>query len=169
MNYPGLFVKLCVPVVLKNQKCVDCLKFTKNTPLCSILSMTGSALNELAKYLSFILQPVLYLHVYSTNFVIDSFTFARTICNLILKDTFFCSFHISSFFTNVLLDETNNICAKALNISNLTPPSFSKNTCPQLLYGATKSVKFSFDIIMYQQIDGVSMGTPLVLLLHLFL
>ena len=45
--------------------------------------------------------------------------------------------------------------------SDLTPPNFFKNAFYQLIYSATKSIEFSFDNIMYLQIDGFAMGSPL--------
>ena len=93
--------------------------------------MTGSAQHELAQFLSFIFQPVLDL--YSTNCVKNSFTFARIIRNLSPESTFLCSFDINSLFTNVPLDETINICAEALYNSDLTFPSFSKDTFCQIM------------------------------------
>ena len=138
----------------------------KNTPLCPILFMTGSAQHELAKYLSFILKPV--LNLYSINCVKESFIFAQTIRDLNLESTIICSFDISSLFTNVAPNETINICAKLLYNSNLTPPSFSKDTLCQLMYSSTKSVEFSFINTMYQQINGVSWAVPLALLLQIF-
>ena len=49
--------------------------------------------------------------------------------------------------------------------------SFSKNMFCQLMYSPSRSVEFSFDNIMYQQIDDVAMGSsvPLFLLLPIFL
>ena len=91
----------------------------------------------------------------------DSFTFARTINDLNPEATFLCSFDISSLFTNIPLDETINICAETSYNSNLTSPSFFKDTFCQVMLSATKSVEFSFDHIMYQQIDSVSKGSPL--------
>ena len=69
--------------------------------------------------------------------------------------------HILPTYPQIPLDETINICAEALCNSDLTPPSFSKDTFCQLMYSATKSVEFSFDNIMYQQIDNVAMDSSL--------
>jgi len=123
--------------------------------------MIGSSQHQLAKFLSIILQPVLETH--SSHCIKDSFTFARIIQKLDLdpKTTFLCSFNISSLFTNVPLDETIQICPDTLYNGDLIPPVFSKEIFIELMYIATKSVQFSFDNIMYQQIDGVAMGSPL--------
>ena len=83
----------------------------KDVPLRPILSMTGLAQHQLAKYLSSLLEPVLTL--YSSNCIRDSFTFADIIktSNLDPFSVFLCSFNISSLFTNVPLAETIQICA----------------------------------------------------------
>ena len=57
----------------------------------------------------------------------------------------------------------------ALSVADKKLPSFSKDMFSQLKYSATKSVIFSFNNIMYQQIDGVAMGSPLAQLLPIFL
>ena len=40
-------------------------------------------------------------------------------------------------------------------------PRISPEAFIQLMQGATKSVQFSFDDVMYQQVDGLAMGSPL--------
>ena len=134
-------------LVIKHQECMDYLRSIKKQPFCSIFFMTKSARHELAKYLSFIFQSILDL--YFIKWVKDSFTFARTIKDLNPEATFLCSFDISSLFTNIPLDETINICAETSYNSNLTSPSFFKDTFCQVMLSATKSVEFSFDHIMY--------------------
>ena len=133
----------------------------ESTPCRPILSMIGSAQHELAKFLSCLLQPVLKL--YSTNCICDSFSFAKLIQELTINcnQSFLCSFDVCSLFTNVPLDETIDICAKALYDGQLPTPIISKNIFIELMKIATSSVEFSFNNIMYRQIDGVSMGSPL--------
>ncbi len=132
-----------------------------NVPLRPILSMVGSAQHELAKWLSEILAPVLEL--YSKNCISDSFSFANVIQNLQLDPTksFMCSFDISSLFTNVPLDETIGICARALYRGELVSPPFPEEVFVELMESATRSVEFSFNNEMYRQRDGVAMGSPL--------
>ena len=96
----------------------------KDVPLRPILSMTGSAQNQLAKYLSSLLELVLTL--YSSNCIRDSFTFADIIktSNLDPSSVFLCSFDISSLFTNVPLAQTIQICADTLYSSKHPPAPF---------------------------------------------
>ena len=132
-----------------------------NVPLRPILSMTGSSHHELSKWLASLLEPV--LKRFSTHCIRDSFTFADAIQNS--KDSnnlFMCSFDISSLFTNVPLEETINICADALYCDDSdAQPLISKAVFIELMKSATSRVEFSFNDIMYKQIDGVAMGSPL--------
>ena len=71
-----------------------------------------------------------------------------------------CSFDVSSLFTNVLLDETIEICLdKLYALANL--PSLPRFVLKNLLLFATKKSHFVFDGQYYDQIDGVAMGSPL--------
>ena len=76
--------------------------------------------------------------------------------------TFWCSFDVKSLFTNVPIQEAINICTEALFEDNGTSTvGISKQAFVELMMIATSSVAFSFDNIMYQQVDGVAMGSPL--------
>ena len=123
--------------------------------------MIGSAQHELAKFLAALLQPVLEL--YSTNCINDSFSFAEIIQQLKVNsnDSILCSFDICSLFTNVPLAETIEICTKTLYDGHLPTAVIPKHVFIELMKTATTLVEFSFNNIMYRQIDGVAMGSPL--------
>jgi hypothetical protein len=130
------------------------------TPLRPILSMTGSVQHKLARWLTRLIQPV--LEFYSTHCLKDSFTFAETMRETAVdSECLMCSFDVSSLFTNVPLDETIQICADKLYADNMTPGGLSRENFIELMNYATGSVEFSFDDVMYRQIDGVAMGSPL--------
>ena len=74
---------------------------------------------------------------------------------------FFCFFHISSLFTNVFLEETIKICANTLYDGDLVPPAFLLEIFIELMQTAASSIKFSFNETMYQQTNGVAMGSVL--------
>ena len=85
----------------------------EGTPLHPILSMTGSSLHELGKWLAGLLQPV--LERFSSHCISDSLTFAKTMQNLDTgPNVFMYFFDVSSLFTNAPLDETIKICSEAL-------------------------------------------------------
>ena len=127
-----------------------------DVPLRPILSMIGSFQHQLAKYLSALLQPM--LKIYSKSCIKNCFLFADENRQLKLKtDKFFLSsFDISCLFSNVPLDETIQICADTLyKDDRIVPPTFPKDIFVQLMTAATSCVEFSFNNIMFQQIDGV--------------
>ena len=69
---------------------------------------------------------------------------------------------MSSYFTNVPLAETIRICANTLyEDDRIVPPTFPKDIFVPLMAVATSCVEISFNNIMFRQIDGVAMGSPL--------
>ena len=129
-------------------------------PLRPILSMTGSAQHEMARWLAEVLQPV--LPRYSSNCVKDSFSFCEDLKEYgpVDHDTFLCSFDVVSLFTNVPIEETIQICLDTLYRSNIKPPMISECLLKKLLIKCTRDVELSFNGNMFRQIDGVAMGSP---------
>ena len=116
----------------------------EGTPLCPILSMTGSSNHELGKWLVGLLQPV--LERFLSHCISYSFTFAKTMQNLDLDpNVFMCSFDMSSLFTNVPLDKTTKICSNALYDDSNLQPLIPKDVSVKLMKSATSSVEFSFN------------------------
>ena len=120
----------------------------------------------MAKWLTEILNPVLLK--YSRHLLRDTFEFCQHIEQLSeewdnLDSKFMCSFDVVSLFTNVPLEETIQICLDSLyRDSNLSPPmNIPEDLLRKLLIKATTEVEFSFNGELYQQIDGVAMGSPL--------
>ena len=89
------------------------------------------------------------------------FILSANLCVVRPAKTFLCSFDMSSLFTNVPLDETIEICADALYQGHLGCPPFPEDTFRELMLIATRGVEFSFNNQMYEQLDGVAMGSPL--------
>src|ERR1700755_2387832 len=73
------------------------------------------------------------------------------------------SFDVSSLFTNVPLLETINIITNKVYNSPSTLPllTVNKETFKELLTLASSDSFFLFNETIYQQIDGVAMGSPL--------
>ena len=69
---------------------------------------------------------------------------------------------VDSLFTNILLEETIDICVDNLYSDNENPPNIPKRNCCNLLNIATKETFFMFNNKYYKQVDGVAMGFPLV-------
>ena len=71
------------------------------------------------------------------------------------------SLDVDSLFTNIPLDETIDICVNQLFENTDTVEGFTKSELKQLLCLATKESYFIFNGLLYKQIDGVAMGSPL--------
>ena len=96
----------------------------------------------------------------------DTFSFAEEIQNLVIDgDDILVSFDVTSLFTNVPLQETIKIIAEKAFVDNWFNVTHNLNiTKPdlvQLLEVATMNQLFQFDGKLYEQIDGVAMGSPL--------
>ena len=81
------------------------------------------------------------------------------------------SFDIVSLYTNIPLDETIGIILNCLYDIEAAPSStITRKNMKKLLEIATKHSNFLFNGKIYDQIDGVSMGSPLApLLAEIFL
>ena len=116
----------------------------EDTPLRSILSMTGSSHHELGKWLAGLLQPG--LERFSSHCISDSLMFPKTMQNLhIDSNAFMCSFDVSSSFTKVPLDQTIKICSDALYDDSDLQPVIPRAVFVKSMKSATSSVEFSFD------------------------
>ena len=72
-----------------------------------------------------------------------------------------CSFDVESLFTNIPLNETIDIIINQLYPNpNSTFEGFSKSQFKRLLQLATQTSNFIFNGVLYEQIDGVAMGSP---------
>ena len=71
------------------------------------------------------------------------------------------SLDVESLFTNIPLEETIKICCDSLYKNQELLCNISKNQFEKLLRAALSNNYFLFDGSIYQQIDGVAMGSPL--------
>jgi hypothetical protein len=127
-----------------------------------ILSSTESYNYALAKWLEEKLKP-LSLNQYT---ICDTFRFAKEIRNKPVLDTdVLVSYDVTSLFTNVPVNETITVLVdKAFqnNWFNLTYDlNLTRNQLTQLLKLASTNQLFQFDGHLYEQCEGVAMGSPL--------
>ena len=134
----------------------------ENCPARPIMSAIGTYNYRLAKFLVPIFQPF-SINQYS---VYDTFSFFKEITNF-KSDTKLCmaSFDVSSLFTNIPLDETIDYAVNLVFENSDTyvynDCSFNKEQLRKLLQLAVKENHFLFNGRLYDQIDGVAMGSPL--------
>ena len=115
----------------------------------------------LAKWLEEKLKP-LSCNQYT---VTDTFQFVNEVQNVeINRSDILVSYDVTSLFTNVLLDETIQILAdKAFNdgwFNKTHELNLSRDQLIELLNAATKNQLFQFNGNLYEQTDGVAMGSP---------
>ena len=124
-----------------------------------ILSATDTYNYSLAKWL----DEKLKLNQYT---VTDIFDFTNEIYKLkINKGEILVSYDVSSLFTNVPLDETIEILVNRAFTNNWFNTThnldLTRMDLVDLLSVATKGQLFQFDGALYEQTDGVAMGSPL--------
>ena len=89
-----------------------------------------------------------------------SFHFAEETVNQ-QYDLFMGSLDIDSLFSNILLEETFEICTNEHFQQSETVECLSKTEFKELLSLASKNSHFICDGRLYKQIDGVAMGSPI--------
>ncbi|CAF3597166.1 unnamed protein product [Rotaria socialis] len=140
----------------------------RDVPLRPVLSSVGTFNYRLAKALTHMFSDI----IKKQNIIRDSFSFVKELKELPKVKSMYkmVSFDITSLYTNIPVDETIKIILKHLYEIRSTPPLIKQDDMEQLLIFATKRSHFLFDGKVYDQIDGVSMGSPLApLLAEIFL
>ncbi|XP_078355795.1 uncharacterized protein LOC144640561 [Oculina patagonica] len=134
-------------------------------PFRPIVSSIGTYNYELAKYLCSLLQP----HIPSYYCTQDSFTFVNEIKDMPVSGNFMVSFDVESLFTNIPLDESIDLAVKYVKEGN-SDIKLSTDELRTLFRFATAQTHFLFKGSFYDQVDGVSMGSPLApVLANLFM
>ncbi|XP_068728938.1 uncharacterized protein [Montipora capricornis] len=127
-----------------------------------ILSATGTYNFNLAKWLEEKLKP-LSVNEYT---ITDVFDFADEIRSSSMnEEDILVSYDVTALFTNVPLSETIDILVdKAFTndwFNQTYDLNLEKEELTQLLEVATTNQLFQFDGQLYEQTDGVAMGSPL--------
>ena len=125
-------------------------------PFRPILSDLQTPTYKLAKFL----VPILNLLPKNKHTVKDLSQFAEEICK---EDPILSMGSVDAdlLFTNIPLDETIDICVNEFFENTDTVEGFTKSELKQLLCLATKESYFIFKGLLYKQIDGVALGSPL--------
>ena len=121
-----------------------------------ILSPTVTLTYKLAKFLVPILEPL----TINEYIIKDSFTFAEELQSFDLK-LLMASFDIESLFTNILFQETIDLCVENLFQDRTYVDNLSKYFYRELLTKTMSESLILFDQELYKQHDGVAMGSPL--------
>ena len=134
-------------------------------PFRPILSSIGTYNYNLAQYLGSLLSP----HIPSEYSTKDSFPFIEEIKSVSVTDKFLISFDVTSLFTNIPLSEAIDIAINLI-FENSPDIKFTKRDIRKLFRIATSETHFTFNGSIFDQIDGVAMGSPLApVLANLFM
>ena len=133
----------------------------ENLAVCPILSARSTYNYALAKWLDDKLKPLSL----NQHTVADIFDFVNEVRELkINKGYILVSYDESSLFTNVPLEETSVILTKKAFRDNWFNSTYNLNISKaliDLLNVSTKGQLFQFNGALYEQSDGVAMGSPL--------
>ena len=128
----------------------------KCPPFRPILSAFETPSYNLAKLLAPVIEPIT-----KNNFTVkNGFEFSKEICEQ-NPDYFMASLDVEFLFTNIPLEETIKICCDSLYKNQELLCNISKSQFEKILRAALSSNYFLFDGSIYQQIDGVAMGSSL--------
>jgi hypothetical protein len=130
-----------------------------NCPLRPIISAVGTYNYRLAKFLVEILTPI----VNSEYTIKDTFDFVNKVADLDPNiDKSMLSFDVESLFTNIPTVETIQIILKLVYTKKKKFfHGLMKEELEKLLIVCTQESHFQFNNEFFDQIDGVSMGSPL--------
>lgn len=137
----------------------------EGVPLRPVLSAIGTYNYGLGKALKQMLSNI----VKNELVIKDSFTFVKQLQLLQDSEQFqdpdiqfkMVSFDVASLYTNIPLDQTIEIILDHLYDNEATAPSMNREDMKKLLEFATNFSYFLFNGNVYDQIDGVSMGSYL--------
>ena len=121
-----------------------------------IISSVGTYNYNLAKFLTELLDPV----ISKEHCAKDLFSFCEEMQQVSSNDSFLVSYDVCSLFTSIPLQETTQIAVELIFQNN---PQLKVMKCEltQLFNFATSGTHFIFNGNFYDQVDGVSMPSPL--------
>ena len=125
-------------------------------PFRPILSAVGTPSYKLAKFLVRKLSSI----TFNEFTVKDSVPFAEEMVHQDSKH-FMGSLDVDFLFTNILLEETINICTNLLYNNEDVIEGINKSEFKNLSSLATQESCFIFNDVLYKQKNGVAMGSPL--------
>ena len=128
-----------------------------------IIDTTNTPHYNVGKFLSSLLNP-LTINEFVLKDSFDAVSAINSIPSTLFSDGHqFVSFDIESLFSNVPLNRTIDIILNRIFNDKLLDTTRSKRTLKKLHIDFCTKTAFSFDNILYEQKDGVSMGAPLSL------
>jgi hypothetical protein len=151
-QFDSMYVSAAAPGTLYGTAKVHKL----NTPLRPILAAFNMAAYPLAKFLTPFLDNICY-NDYSLK---NSYQFQESISKLQLNPgCHMVSFDVTSLYTQIPVEDAVNICADMLYENDAFLGLCKQQFC-KLLSLTVKPSYFLFNSILYEQVDGLAMGSP---------
>ena len=151
-NYSHLYASGTVPGVMYGLPKIH----KQNRPLRPIISCINSTAYKVAKFL----LPVIIPFTRNMYTIDNSKSFVDELRSLnITNEMTMASFDVESLFTNVPLVETTNMILEKYDPSKFF--GIARDIVKKLLRFATSESIFLFNNCLYNQIDGISMGSSL--------
>ena len=132
----------------------------RDTPLRPIVASRGSITYELAKLLAMILSPLVGKNGYALK---NSAAMVEELSLLTLSETdVLVSFDVTALFTKVPVDKSLDIVFDRLekDDSLINRTKLSPVQVRDLLRTCLKTTYFQYDGILYTQVEGAAMGSP---------
>ena len=134
-------------------------------PFRPIVSSVNRYNYQLSKYFNDLVQPLLP----NTYSISDTFSFVQELNAKDFSNKFMVSIDVVSLFTNIPLKECIDLAVSYIS-DGWTDLKLSKSDHTKLFSIATSETHFLFNGKIYDQIDGVALGSPLApVLANLFL
>ena len=127
-------------------------------PVRPIISNIGTATYKTSKYLAKLFAP-LTKSKYTINSTKEFIAYTKEL--KVEEEYEMISFDVSNLFTNVPLELTIDLILKKVYGKKMIKTKLRKEELRELLELCTKEMHFTFDDKIYQQTDGVCMGSPL--------
>ena len=116
---------------------------------------------NVGKFLASFLHP-LPLNEFTLSDSFEAVSSTQNIPQHLFNDGYqFVSFDVESLFTNVPLKRTVNIILNRIFTDKLLDTKLRKRTLNKLILDCCNKTTFLFDYQIYEQTDGVSMGSSL--------
>ena len=131
-----------------------------NNPMRPICSMVGTSTYELGKFVAKLIAPAA-VNKHGTDLK-DTFQFVSQLSSQNLSGCTLASYDVQSLFTNVPLAETIDVCMNRLYRGEPDiVPDMPEPVLRKLLSMCVCDNTFVFNGKVYEQIDGVAMGSSL--------
>lgn len=125
-----------------------------------IIDTTGTTHSSVGKFLSQLLSP-LTTNDFTLKDSYDAANRIRSIPSELFQEHRYVSFDVESLFTNVPLNRTINIILKRVYTDKMISTNLQAKTLKKLIIDTCTKTSFLANGKIYEQIDGVSMGSSL--------